>query len=383
MNESIVAHQRGILPLVEEDMAEWIQRQYTKGEIDRAGARLIPWWKFDVESLDDLHVVYLIVQNWRTSHAMPLLAFRMSLQNRARRVEPNAIVAQRLKRFSSVLNKLIREPTMQLSQMQDLGGCRAIVSNMDALNRLYALYQEDQGNQGLFHAEGAMKCYDYITNPKSDGYRGIHVVGRYRARNPKNARWNGQRIEIQLRSQLQHAFATAVETVTTFIREPLKFGAGPDEWRRFFSLMGSALAIREGTNLVPGTPSDQTELVRELRKLTRTLNVRQRLRNWTRAIRQLPRQNTADNKWLLLVLDVPANEISVRGYTDRRRAAKRLAEIEKTSRAKGLDAVLVWVGAISNLRRAYPNYYADTRAFVKALNVALHSSTGSKTEKAV
>ena len=161
---------------------QWIQRQYTKGEIDRAGARLIPWWKFDVESLDDLHIVYRIVQNWRTSHAMPLLAFRMSLQNRARRVEPNAIVAQRLKRFSSVLNKLIREPTMQLSQMQDLGGCRAIVSNMDALNRLYALYQEDQGNQGLFHAEGAMKCYDYILNPKSDGYRGIHVVGRYRAR---------------------------------------------------------------------------------------------------------------------------------------------------------------------------------------------------------
>ncbi len=245
-----------------------------------------------------------------------------------------------------------------------------IVSSIEAVEQLYDLYR---GNQDLFESEGVLKCYDYIQTPKADGYRGIHVVGRYSARVQKNAPWNGHRIEIQLRSQLQHAFATAVETVTTFTRQPLKFGAGPNEWRRFFSLMGSAFAIREGTAQVPGTPSDENELVKELRELTKALKVRQRLRGWTNAIRQLRRKNTADAEWLLLVLDVAANTIGVTGYDDRKKASDALAQIEKPPRSSELDAVLVWVGSVKNLRRAYPNYYADTTAFLEALTVTLRS----------
>src|SRR5262245_31811127 len=178
----------------------------------------------------------MIAENWRASHAMPLLTFRMGLTKRARRVAPEGLIAQRLKRMSSVLNKLTREPNMKLSQMQDLGGCRAIVSDVQAVDRLFDLYRRP--HETLFEPEGSLKCYDYIRNPKADGYRGIHVVGRYRPRLEKNEAWNGHRIEIQLRTRLQHAFATAVETVTTFMRYPLKSGGGPEDWRRFFALTG-------------------------------------------------------------------------------------------------------------------------------------------------
>ena len=214
-------------------MAEWVKREHGKGEIDRAGRLLVPWWRDKTLVDDTIGTAFGVVENWRTSHAMPLLTFRMGLTKRARRVESGAIVAQRMKRFSSVMNKLLREEQMKLSQMQDLGGCRAIVSSIEAVDRLYELYRGDSPD--LFGSEGTLKCYDYIRTPKPDGYRGIHVVGRYTARAVTNEPWNGQRIEIQLRSQLQHAFATAVETVTTFTRQPLKFGAGPDKWRRFFS----------------------------------------------------------------------------------------------------------------------------------------------------
>jgi hypothetical protein len=27
-----------------DDMAEWVKREYSKGDIDRAGKLLIPWW---------------------------------------------------------------------------------------------------------------------------------------------------------------------------------------------------------------------------------------------------------------------------------------------------------------------------------------------------
>ena len=183
--------------------------------------------------------------------------------------------------------------------------------------------------------------------------------------------WNGHRIEIQVRSQLQHAFATAVETVTTFTRQPLKFGAGPDEWRRFFSLMGSALAIRENTQLVDGTPVDEGELRGELRELTKGLRVRQRLKGWASALKQLPKKNTSKAKWLLLILDLAANTIKVTGYSSRKTASTDVATLEQSERRRELDAVLVWVPSVRDLRRAYPNYYADTTAFLDALTTAL------------
>jgi hypothetical protein len=266
------------------------------------------------------------------------------------------------------MNKLVRENAMKLSQMQDLGGCRVILSDIRAVTALYETYR---GGDLLPPTEGSLKCHDYIKNPKPDGYRGIHVVGRYHARSRLREPWNGHRIEIQLRSQLQHVFATAVETVTTFTREPLKFGAGPIEWRRFFSLMGSALAYREGTPFVEDTTTNITDLIKELREVTTMLRVQERLSGWSDALQVLPRQDIKEGfKWLLLVLNIKDKTIKVTGYIDRKQASKAVAEIEK-SKQEDLDAVLVWVPSINNLRAAYPNYYADTKGFLEALKTSL------------
>lgn len=354
-------------------MAEWVKRTNTKGEIDRAGAMLLPWWTHrPVRKISDDELnCWIIAKNWRASHAMPLLTFRMGLTKRAKRVEDSVLIAQRMKRMSSILNKLSREPKMKLSQMQDLGGCRAILSSAAAVERLFDLYKGDDTTGDLFSDEGSLKYYDYIRNPKEDGYRGIHVVGRYRARTDHNEPWNGHRIEIQLRSQLQHAFSTAVETVTAFTRHQLKFGGGPASWRRFFVLMGSALAMREGTPLVIDTPADRAVLVKELKDLSRELKVRQRLRGWADALRIVKRRSIGQFKWLLLVLDTSAGTIRVSGFDDRIRADAAVSALEKSPE---IDAVLVWVQSAKDLRAAYPNYYADTREFVNALDSALKPS---------
>ncbi len=349
-------------------MSEWVQRENGKGEIDRAGQSLIPWWEEPkVVTTEEVVKAYHVVQNWRTSHALPLNVFQAVLRTRASKINTDVIVAQRLKRFSSVMNKLVREPTMKLSQMQDLGGCRAILSDVSSVYKLYSMYH---GGDRLFEGEGTVKCHDYIKRPKPDGYRSIHVIGRYSPRIESRKPWTGNRVEIQLRSRLQHAFATAVETVTTFTGAPLKFGSGPSDWSRFFSLMGSALAIREGTELVEGTPSERAALSHELLDLVKALRVRHKLRAWTKALTQLPRRHIKDFKWLLLVLNITENTIKVSGYADRHKADETLAEIEKSKR-KDLDAVLVWVNSAKRLQAAYPNYYADTREFIAALEIAL------------
>lgn len=203
----------------DEDAAlpQWIQRQHSKTVIDRAGELLAS--DAGIGEMDFIEA-YKVVLNWRTSHAMPLLTFRISLTKRAHKVESTSIVAQRLKRFSSIVSKLEREPNMKLSQMQDLGGCRAIMSDIGALFLIHELYRE--AHDDFVQSPNGMKCFNYLVSPKRDGYRGIHLVGRYSAQAQKNEPWNGHRIEIQLRTRLQHAFATAVETVATFTRSTLK-----------------------------------------------------------------------------------------------------------------------------------------------------------------
>ena len=360
-------------------MAEFAHRGFGKGEIDRAGKSLLEWWITPELTLDNepYKKAYWIVQNWRDCHAFPLAVFQRMLRKRSREIDPRATIAKRIKRLPSVMNKLEREPKMNLSQMQDLGGCRAIVADIDSVYRIYDSFKQiDQGSPPPW----TIKCYDYIKNPKLDGYRGIHIVGRYVARHEKYKAWEGQRIEIQLRSKLQHAFATTVETVTTFTRHRLKFGGGPDDWRRFFSLMGSVLAYREETTLIEGTPDNEKELVAELRKLKKQLKVRARLKGWTRALIQLRRQSIKDYKWLLIVLNVRDNNIEVKGFQDSKEASNAISSIEK-ARNPDIDAVRVWVSSITELKEAYPNYYADTREFLKAMSMA--TSSQSKSDRGV
>ncbi len=351
-------------------MVQWVKREHSKGVIDKEGLLLVPWWqshKVGPDELGALSAAILVVDNWRSSHAFPLNTFQVNLRKRARRIDPNTIIAQRQKRLKSVLNKLARESHMKLSQMHDLGGCRAIVSDVDAVDRLFAMYRGDGAT--LFEEEASLKCYDYIRRPKSDGYRGIHVVGRYEATWEDQAAWNGQRIEIRLRTRLQHAFATAVETVATFTRTPLKFGGGTSDWKRFFSLMGASLAIREKTTRVPGVPSREAELIAELRALTKHLSVRRLLRGWANALRELPQQNMSRAKWFLLAQDAAAKTIRVTGFKDRQKGTAAAAKIEQGR--SDVDVVLVSVQSIKELRTAYPNYYSDTTEFLDALDASL------------
>jgi hypothetical protein len=66
------------------------------------------------------------------------------------------------------------------------------------------------------------------------------------------ARYDGQRIEIQIRSKLQHLWATAVETAQIFTGQALKSKVknASADWLRFFALTSSAFALREETPTV-------------------------------------------------------------------------------------------------------------------------------------
>jgi ppGpp synthetase/RelA/SpoT-type nucleotidyltranferase len=304
----------------------------------------------------------------------------MTLRTRAKKVAQGAIIAQRLKRLKSIAAKLSDERNMhmKLSQMQDIGGCRAVLPTVRDVEKLAAIYEVSKAKNPSSRSK-FVKKYDYILEPKEDGYRGIHFVYKYHTTSKNLEIFNGLRIEIQLRSQLQHAWATAVEIVSTFTGQALKSNIGSEEWKRFFALMGSAIALRERMPLVPDTPTDETVLVAELRDYAMALKVEEVLEGSGIALRHTEVRGEKNAKAFLLVLNSNEHTVTVNGFSDLEKASEEYIAIEKSiSNMAGCQAVLVSVESLAALRSAYPNYYLDTTAFVLALKRAIKPKLGRR-----
>jgi hypothetical protein len=353
----------------------WAIPRYSREDINRAGKVLVreskeatpPWsderWAAWSAAID-------VINNWRSSHGYPLNTFQMNLRKSARAVDRNADIAQRTKRLVSIAMKLDRFPNMKLTQMQDIGGCRAVLRSVADVRKLAKFYQT---KSKIKHKLAT--CDDYITMPQNSGYRGIHLVYRYYSDQKNTQCYNDLKIELQLRSQYQHAWATAVETVGTFISQALKSSVGEDEWLRFFALMGTAIAIREDAPPVTGTPVDRGELIAELSGHVNTLNVENRLRAYGDALRKIE-EGAQNAQYYLMRLSMAgeAPQLTITGYpfNELPQAQAEYAHAEKYAKEHpDTDAVLVAVESVAALQRAYPNYFADTRAFVELMKQAL------------
>src|SRR5438067_360994 len=99
----------------------------------------------------------------------------------------------------------------------------------------------------------------------------------FRYQSEHHPEFNGLRIEVQVRTRDQHAWATAVETVSLFTNQNLKGSVGDPDWLRLFALMGSEVARREDTLTIPGTPIDEREARNELRELAIKLDAIKKL----------------------------------------------------------------------------------------------------------
>jgi ppGpp synthetase/RelA/SpoT-type nucleotidyltranferase len=98
--------------------------------------------------------------------------------------------------------------------MQDIGGLRAVVREVDYVYKLRDLLLKGRFLHKLVRED------DYIRKPKASGYRSLHLVYRYA--NKYAPEYTGLQIEIQLRTELQHIWATAVETMGIILKQSLK-----------------------------------------------------------------------------------------------------------------------------------------------------------------
>jgi hypothetical protein len=336
----------------------WVTPEYSRSRVNRAGRTLIAERPSIFEQTQALDVL----TNWRASHSFPLNTVQTNLRNKSASITDQYIVAQRLKRVPSIIAKLQRFPKMQLSRMQDIGGCRSVMETIEQVWDLRSSIISSRMRHELSNEK------DYINEPKPSGYRGVHLVYQYQS--DRNETYNGLQIEVQIRSQLQHAWATAVETIGTFLKTSLKASEGPDEWLEFFRLVGSAFGILENAPLVPNTPTKMDELIDSVQIYISRLDIFSRLSAFSQAIQATEDRDLKKYHYYLLVLRPAEKDLRVTGYSSSEiaEANRAYTEIEQSLRDEPLsDAVLVAVNSMRALRQAYPNYFLDTTYFIEQL----------------
>ncbi len=343
----------------------WTVPEYTRSQVNDAGVTLVD----SSASPRDKSRARTIVNNWRASHSFPLNALQMNLRHTVAGFGEAALVAQRLKRLSSIEAKLRRSHHMQLARMHDIGGCRAVLPFAEDVLGVVRNYDKSRA------LHEPLRRYDYLTSPRDSGYRGVHLVYGYRTRSDAHAVYGGMRVEIQLRSRLQHAWATTVETVGTFSGQALKSSEGNEAWLRFFSLMATELACTEGLPPVPGTPTDRGTLRHELLQLATQINAVARLEAYGRTLRIIEGDvRNGRAAYFHIYLDLAGHNVRWNEYSadEREEAIQAYEEVETAIRRfTRAETVLVQVGSVEALRRAYPNYFADTSVFVAELKKAI------------
>jgi putative GTP pyrophosphokinase len=320
----------------------------SKGRVNRAGANV----RAGVATDED----QAVIQAWRAAHRPVLNTFQSLLRTRTRGT--SAKVAQRLKRKSTIYDKLQREREMQLARMDDIAGCRIIFRTIKQLRLFRKAIHKARFNHTLRHADNPDK-YDYISHPKSSGYRGIHDIYVYDVNSQSGADLKGLYVELQYRTLIQHAWATAVEIIGVITDNQPKFQKGDPRIIEAMSLASEILARAHEGMTGPHPEIQDEHLVRAFLALDGELRLLERLRRLNQA-------KTDDSESKNFILDSASDgSLEVHSFRDATEALRALFTLEKEKPFN--DIVLVRADSTDDVRLAFRNYFQDARDFVRLI----------------
>lgn len=352
---------------------------YSGKEVTKAGQFL---QKVNSAPLGELEAIMDIVSYWRFCHEYPLNEALITIQNITSKIDPSAIFAKRLKRFPSIVKKLRRFDSMSLRSMQDIGGCRVIVKTPKKLDKVV---RELRKIPGFKNSEGRFRSKDYIKSPKEDGYRSYHLIGKF-----PDEYGSTKNIEVQVRTVLQHDWATTLEIVDLFTNQALKSNQGECEWKQFFSNVSKQFSIMESIHMFDTKESDEQRwlyqnvvasdkvLIKscaQVKALMKKLHVLKNLGGYANSIKIIDEKLSEDQKnqvgYVLIIIDTEKCTVTSYFYgEDHNSEAEKIYSLKEKEAEDNQHIVVALVSATSlgDIKGAYPNYFADSTDFVKYLS---------------
>ena len=334
--------------------------KYSRNKLNNTGEILIS----EIDDLFRYNDALNIVDDWRKNHQVPMQELFRSVSSVLAEagVQPS-FSSQRLKRMTSIIGKLRRNPEMRLGGVQDIGGVRFVFPDIPSMEKAYDILKEVE----LTNFESANKPKNYVINPKCSGYRSIHFVYIYHSTNEDT---DGLRVELQIRTKLQHDWATAVETAELISKSPLKAGIGDEKWLDFFKLVSAVFAREEGKP-IPEQFSTYTEadFCRRCAAMDKEEHYLMQLRGLMTAV-DYTEQKSFEGGYALLLTDFDLKKATLRhfpeeGFSDANAMYKDMESYLDPSKGA---IVLVSVKDMNELREAYPSYFLNAREFIDALN---------------
>lgn len=355
--------------------------QYSGKQVIKAGEALI-----DAEAMaaspDKFSKAMDVMSYWRFSHEVPLENAFSLLQEIAIKQDKKSIFAKRLKRHVSIVRKLIRFKKMKLKNMQDIGGCRVILTSR---KKLMHTVRQLRKRPEFKNTQGKIRYKDYIKSPKDDGYRSYHLIGEF-----PDATGNTKNIEIQLRTEIQHYWATALEIVDLFTDQALKSNQGDEAWKTFFINVSEQFSIMEEVHLFDTLSHESKnqayknildkkkhllQSCKTAQDYTKHLDVFERLNSFSGSLKVIGEQleGASDSSgYSLLKIDIKKHtlESAIFSNEDSKLAEEEYIKAEKEASSKTTVAVaLVSSNAVGDIRAAYPNYFADSAMFLEHLEI--------------
>ena len=317
------------------------------------------------------------VSSWRGLHETPLQRLNSSLRTKLKKLvnspeyklDESYVVSRRLKRMPSIEAKLRRFNNMQLSRIEDIGGLRVVLKDM----RHIRVFLED-----LEYYKGKAKTFiitrerNYIDpeddcDIKKDGYKSYHQIYKY-----LNGDLAGLKIELQIRTILQHAWATAVETLGIIEKTPFKSGKGDQDYKEFFTLVSVAFSHLEKTSVLQEYKKYSLEdICKKIQDLNNRLKVIEYLKTFS-----VTHDKFEDSKhYYVMRLDIDNQMVRISSYDKRDFEAAELKykdyEQEVEREQWNWEVVLISINDIKKLKMAYPNYFLDAKKFVEKLGSLL------------
>ena len=315
--------------------------------------------------------------NFREAHNIIIKLFTIELKKV--NFSNQHLTASRNKRIETIISKLRRPEKPKLDRIHDIAGTRIIFENIKSLEDYIDILENTELVNFKEKINEDKNRYNYIKNPKSDGYRSIHKVFYYSSNipystlNEKRFNLENKKIELQLRTRLQHIWATTVEIYDIINKSNIKTGTHNKLETKEGLFFKNCSLVFEGieSNDVEKIKININEIFRD-KDLVEIYNRLKGIKNIKNI--QLPKTLGSDEVFILITdlnkgkttfFTTDPIEKNDKQDTFLINASYRRLE-EKNTKGEYI-LLLLTLGDIKKLKNVYPNYFLNTNKFISIL----------------
>lgn len=315
--------------------------------------------------------------NFREAHNIIIKLFTIELKKV--NFSKQHLTASRNKRIETIISKLCRPEKPKLDRIHDIAGTRIIFENIKSLEDYIDILENTELVNFKEKINEDKNRYNYIKNPKSDGYRSIHKVFYYSSNipystlNEKSFNLENKKIELQLRTRLQHIWATTVEIYDIINKSNIKTGTHNKLETKEGLFFKKCSLVFEGieSNDVEKIKININEIFRD-KDLVEIYNRLKGIKNIKNI--QLPKTLGSDEVFILITdlnkgkttfFTTDPIEKNNKQDTFLINASYRRLE-EKNTKGEYI-LLLLTLGDIKKLKNVYPNYFLNTNEFISIL----------------